>query len=487
MLRERRAVLHPFGNDSLLAAMRWPFSKEGLLSAAACAVVLWLLAKTGGLGGLVADGLVVSFLFRVTVSTARGAEGFHGADDFRGFFQDVLGPLFRALVASVWSWGPFFAFVIWRRGGFFTPDDPLQLREISFVPVLLLFAGTLLFPMALLAGALESPLVHLLNPLVVVGYAVRLGRDYLRVSLFCLAVSLTESVLLRIFGLVDAHVLGLPDVVQITALLYPPLMMFRALGLLVRARGDELGYGGAGTYLGPVLGDARPETELLPKDRDELLREQSGRARDEGMVPGERAGGEARPHPLAGGAFAEKPAPDAARGSIAERGSFAEHDATAERDATGGFDATGERDSMEARAPAGSVTLIAPEDLSAGAAELFALARKVTEHDYGAAAALLASARGAIPASLLSAGSWIDLAKACLAGARADLAVASLRRAVAIAPDGPHAPQALLRAARILDEKLSDRAASDQLLRELVLRHPTSEEARFARRRLPGS
>ena len=112
------------------------------------------------LGGLVADGLVVSFLFRVTVSTARGAEGFHGADDFHGFFEDVLGPLFRALVASIWSWGPFFALVIWRRGGFFTVDDPLQLNEISIVPVLFLLAGTLLFPMALLARALKSPLVR---------------------------------------------------------------------------------------------------------------------------------------------------------------------------------------------------------------------------------------------------------------------------------------------------------------------------------------
>ena len=33
---------------------------------------------------------------------------------------------------------------------------------------------------------------------------------------------------------------------------------FRAIGLLVRARGDDLGYGHEEFYLVPVLGDAQP-------------------------------------------------------------------------------------------------------------------------------------------------------------------------------------------------------------------------------------
>src|ERR1700682_1435346 len=105
-IRERRAVLHPFGLASLAAAVRWPFTKESAISAFACAAVLWLFGKGGALGALVADGLVVSFLFRVTVTTARGERELRGADDFRGFFEDVLGPLIRALVASLWAVGP---------------------------------------------------------------------------------------------------------------------------------------------------------------------------------------------------------------------------------------------------------------------------------------------------------------------------------------------------------------------------------------------
>ncbi len=54
---------------------------------------------------------------------------------------------------------------------------------------------------------------------------------------------------------------------QFFALLLPPLMLFRALGLLVHVRGDELGYGGEGSYLVPVLGDRRPDREVIPVER----------------------------------------------------------------------------------------------------------------------------------------------------------------------------------------------------------------------------
>ena len=461
VLRERRAVLRPFDAATLRGAVRWPFSRDGLLSAVACAVVLWVLGKGGVMGALSAEGLVVSILFRVTVSTARGADGFQGADDFRGFFQDILGPLFRALVASIWAWGPFVLWVSFH-GGFFRNGDPLQLTELtSVVPVLLLLIGTFFFPMALLAGALETPLQQLLNPLVVVGYAVRLGRDYLLLSAFCLGISLAESILLQLLGFIDDHVLGLPQLVQLTALLFPPLMLFRALGLLVRARGDELGYGGEASYLEPVLGDVQPATELLAKDRDEMLREQLGRAAPENAA--ETPGGWAEPR--APEAEHSEPAAAGEASSGLELGGHAAGE-------THGESALSGEAMFEAPAPAGE----------AG----HALARKVTEGTFAGAVALLASAGPSVPATLLSARSWTDLGRACLAGQRADLAVVALRRAVEIAPAGPLAPQALLQAARVLDEKLHDRAGSDLVLRELLERHPGSPEARFAARRLAG-
>src|SRR5207248_6002549 len=117
-IRERRAVLEPFGIHSLVAAVRWPFHKEALFSAAACALVLWGLSAAGGLGALVGEGIVLSFLFHVLTTAARGHDELTDTGDFRGFFEDVLAPLVRVLTASIWAWGPFGAWVIWNRGGF---------------------------------------------------------------------------------------------------------------------------------------------------------------------------------------------------------------------------------------------------------------------------------------------------------------------------------------------------------------------------------
>lgn len=416
VLRERRAVLSPFGARSIAEAIRWPFSKDGVASAFACALVLWLLSKGGGIGTIIADGLVIAFLFQITVSTARGHDDVRGAEDFRGFFEDVMGPLFRALIASVWAWAPFVAWVLIKEGGFWAGDDFLQLRSVTGpVPVVLLLGGTLLFPMALLAGSLGVPVYHLLNPLVIVGYALKLGRDYWLLSGFCMGISVTESLLLRVVDFADAHVLGLPNVVQYTILLFPPLVMFRGLGLLVRARGDELGYGGESSYLVPVLGDVPPATQLLARDQDDLLREQLGKG-------------------------------------------------------------------MPLRAPeVREVELsLEPGPLPAPAE----LARCVTTGDVQGAIAVLERRGDELPPTTLSAQAWVELGRACAVQDRGQLSILALRRAVEVAPQGPLAPQAFLQAARVWDEKLGNAARSNQLLAELVKRHPESAEAKFAAKRL---
>ena len=72
---------------------------------------------------------------------------------------------------------------------------------------------------------------------------------------------MSESLLLGSLNAID-HYLSIPGFLQDTLLLLPAFMLFRALGLLLRARGDELGYGGDSAYLVPVLGARRPDTEL---------------------------------------------------------------------------------------------------------------------------------------------------------------------------------------------------------------------------------
>ena len=63
-------------------------------------------------------------------------------------------------------------------------------------------------------------------------------------------------------------------------------------------------------------------------------------------------------------------------------------------------------------------------------------------------------------------------------------AVKALRSCFATEPQGPLAPKALLLAARIYDESLRDRTASNKLLQELVKRFPSTQEGSFASKRL---
>ena len=252
-VRVRRALLTPFGIHALQDAVRWPFHREGILTALACALVLWIFGLAGLLGGLFGMGIALAVCFHVTTSTARGQDELRDAGDFRGFFEDVLGPVFRALFAGIWIYGPIAIWFI-RTGDL--PPMWLGLIMLAF--------GVFFFPMALLAGAIGAPIRHLLNPLVVMGYPLRLGRDYALLAGFALCVSLTDSLLLRTMEVVDAGALHLPTVLQDLVLLLPALMLFRAMGLLVRVRGDELGYGGESAYLVPVLGALRPAREQLP-------------------------------------------------------------------------------------------------------------------------------------------------------------------------------------------------------------------------------
>jgi len=247
-IRVRRALLEPFGIETLKEAVRWPFHREGLLTALACGIVLWLLGLAGLLAGFFAFGVVLAVLFHITTSTAQGEDEFRHAGDFSSFFEHVIGPVIRAALAGWWAYGPLLAYLWWRKDVSITP-----------VAVLLLAIGAFLSPMALLTGALGTPLHQILNPMVVIGYPLRLGRDYALLAGFALLISLCESLLLAVMQVIDQYV-GLPNALQNTALLIPALMLFRAMGLLVRVRGDELGYGGESAYLVPVLGRLRPVT-----------------------------------------------------------------------------------------------------------------------------------------------------------------------------------------------------------------------------------
>jgi hypothetical protein len=72
------------------------------------------------------------------------------------------------------------------------PPPPPSPTKAPVWPVLLMLLGAALAPMSLLASSLKAPLSVAANPIVLGGYAIKLGRDYLLMAGFCLAVALVE-------------------------------------------------------------------------------------------------------------------------------------------------------------------------------------------------------------------------------------------------------------------------------------------------------
>lgn len=227
----------------------------------------------------------------------------------------------------------------------------------------------------------------------------------------------------------------------------------RAVDLLLRTRGDELGVGPAADFLEPVLPDSAPRGRLASGEAA-LARERYGPFEadpDAPAAPAGPRGGSADARPLGAG----DPEDFGIRWD----------------EAPGGVP----REYLE----------LPPVP---GASAPHALALALAARDFDRAVAVFAEAlEEALPPLTLSAQAWWALAQACLARDRALLAVRGFERVAAVAPAGPLAPQALLQAARARDERLGDREGSDAQLAALARGYPESAEGRFAGKRLSAS
>lgn len=504
-VRLPRAQVQPFV-ARLKGAFTWPFSPQGLFALFAAAVFLWLARFLGSMAAGIAAGVILAYRFQVVRHTAGGGDDFPGPDDFRGVFDDVVAPAWRMTMAGVWILAPLL--VVWMVAAQAPPPSPaveerppaeeeakagpgeppaledaeedpptdgvalaeaapprhdvegwrappvpppepppsrgrrllgllggLAMGERPPVPAwgwLLVGVGALAYPMAVVAAALQTPMFTILNPLMVIGLAVRTGADYGLCALVFLFLELAQAGLARVIGPL-AHRVPLGGLVEAFVLLFVPFLQMRVIGLLVRVRGDDLGYGSPDFYLEPVLGAARPRLPL------------------EKVQPPPRV--EAAPAP---------PRPPVVPLEL------------------GPADDAPVEVRLERQPPSRS-----PEELRAAPDPLAGtdLARRVGQDDLAGALALLHEQRQ-VAAQTLAAPAWISLGKAAAEARRADLALLAFKRATEVAPEGPHAPQAWLLAARVADQLGQDRARSDRLLQELARRFPQTAEGQFAAKRL---
>ncbi len=402
----------------LVGSLRFVVQTSTLISLVAlggfCTLMGWF---HGWLPWLLSAGATWAYVFYVFLSAARGVE--LDVPDFSSL-SDVTGPLWRGVVSSVYVWGPALAYALFS--GAFSPgeDSPSPLTD----PLFLLILGWGLFyaPLAFMVAATNTSLVHLFNPIALVGWVFKLGRDYF-IALGVMGASVVADILLGVLrsALVKTEVPLVSSFLPELLSLVVPFFMAHALGLLLYVHGDKVGYGLEDDYYEPVLPGARPQGKLASKTPQHL-------------------GGQAAPvrEPVAQRApAAPVSGEEEVRLSVPDAGDALRvvADAVAARDAAGAVRSYRELVSSV-------LSHLAPEQ------HLF----------VGRAAA--------------STGDFALAAKA-------------FEKAADVAPDSPVAPQALVLLARLCAERMQDPARAYSVYRYIVHRYPDTDASRYAAQRLP--
>lgn len=264
-----RAQLRPF-SERLLHAPAWALTRSPLLSLVALAAFRTLLSYRGfappGATAIVAGasiGAFWSYVFYIIRHTASGQFGL-GVPEFRDLKEDLFTPASKGAAATAVIWVPAVLYLLvrhdWELAAAFEPA--------SFVdPVvwLLVAMGIAYCPMALVAAATDIELIGLLNPLQIIRYIVKAGRDYVTIVGALLLMAIPGAI---IQAFVAPALLALPIPffcrwLAEAASLYVPFVMARMLGILLHVHGDALDWGNTSDYEDPIL-DAQPRGTAPP-------------------------------------------------------------------------------------------------------------------------------------------------------------------------------------------------------------------------------
>ncbi len=249
-LLRHRAHGAPF-TSRIREAYLFPFRGEGPAVWFGIAMVLWLLSFAGDSAALIGWCATVGSLFGLIRSTARGHGGLE-LGDFQDVLQSIALPVARFAVAMLPAWGGALAAVITGKTWLWWPV------------VLITIAWT---PTSLIAAATGTDLLHMLNPVRVLGTSARMGRDF---ALYATALSLTMVLwVVCLVASVFLRDLGVPLVASALAqvlVVYPPLVAARLAGAALFAHGSAFGLDPVDAYE-PVLGDVQPRGALPEKTR----------------------------------------------------------------------------------------------------------------------------------------------------------------------------------------------------------------------------
>jgi hypothetical protein len=265
---------------------RYPLSKAGLFALVSAGAVM---AYCFGLLAFIPLGVATfyAYFFHLIRLTAKGSEDI-GPPEITDAGPDLIYPALRGVVASSLLLLPALAYLRFARG--FRIEGALE----DPVVWLLIVISLAYLPMALVVAA-AGGVLRVLNPLWVVGLALKLGRDYAVCVALVGVLSLAQALLFVTLAALGLFTHG-PLLVWLAAsmLLYLPFLMARVLGLLLYNRGDAIGLGMPSDYETPVLAE-RPRGVPRPSRDVEALLGQSRTAEatvastgGAGVAPAER-------------------------------------------------------------------------------------------------------------------------------------------------------------------------------------------------------
>lgn len=216
------------------SSWRYPLSASGLFSLAAFALLQAIGSVFIPLGWIVA--LVFwGYLFFLVRETAIGRMEI-GPPDFSDFFNDMLRPTIRGIIASSVVWLPVVIYLVMRE----TPDPDAGWDPIVWLMVL---AGFAYLPIALLMAATEVSTFHLFNPLLGIGYISQIGRDYWVAAAAVGGLWVVRFVAGLALGTTLGRIPFLGTVLVEGAETYLYFVIAHVLGTLLYVRGDQVGYG----------------------------------------------------------------------------------------------------------------------------------------------------------------------------------------------------------------------------------------------------
>ncbi|MBU2547367.1 MAG: hypothetical protein KKB20_03060 [Proteobacteria bacterium] len=220
--------------EELPKSFTYPFNGNGLYIVIGGVIFLTLVDLAGFLGligwalRIFAYLYLTAYMMKIIVSSADAKPDPPEWPEITRFGQDVFGPFFRMLATTVFCYAPAFLALFL----------PLKQPTPIFVALVLVLAGSIYYPMALLAVAMSGRLTVLLPNLILPAILKIPGPYFIGIIafLFVVIVRIASGQLTAI----NVPVLG--SLIYHSLTLYFFMVEMRILGLLHAAHSEELGW-----------------------------------------------------------------------------------------------------------------------------------------------------------------------------------------------------------------------------------------------------